>query len=191
MRTIEEYQQAVRAAMDDLTAKNAALPHGPAGDRQRKALARLTQQQLRLVKRDLSATMRAIRAHYQGEKAKVGKTGGAFVGAMVFGQRSMGKLNTLNRDHLRRQQIAALAPYERMSMHIDYLIAELSRAIAEADAAALLTPAAPMSRGAAYVSAEPATVPPPPPATVPTVPPTGDGPPPPPPASLPPVDTLN
>lgn len=87
------------------------------------AEVRHQQKQLRLVKRDVNTTIRAIRADFVSRRQQVGKG----LGGMLFG-RSMGALNVVRRDSLRREQVSTLAPYEAISRAIDGILLQLDSA---------------------------------------------------------------
>lgn len=83
------------------------------------------QKELRLVKKEITASLRAINSHHTTERTKIGKTFGAGLASGLFGKKLMGKVNAGSRDQARLQQIQARTPYENASRAIDSLILQL------------------------------------------------------------------
>jgi hypothetical protein len=88
----------------------------------------LMQKDLRLVKKDLSQTMREMRSEVAARKARIGAGFGAGVAIGLLGRRMAGKFNALRRDSLRETQLEALAPYESVARVIDEALYQLDRA---------------------------------------------------------------
>lgn len=81
---------------------------------------RFKQKQLRQVKNDARHTMKVIRSSFTAQKVEVGKSGfkTGFISGL-FGKKQVGKMNAMNKENLRRQQNATLAPYESVIQLID------------------------------------------------------------------------
>ena len=85
------------------------------------------QKELRLVKKDISLTKKAVNASYASERTKVGKGFGAGVATGLFGKKAVGRSNAAIRDNLRRNQLNAIAPYEGVSRLIDDILLQLDQ----------------------------------------------------------------
>jgi hypothetical protein len=72
--------------------------------------------------------MRQIRASFAAKKAEIGKPGftkGVMQG--VFGKKTVGKMNAMEREALRKRQYEVLSPYESVIQIIDEALVELDR----------------------------------------------------------------
>ena len=92
------------------------------------------QKELRLLKKDVNGEMTLIRSSFSSEKAQIGKPGfkTGFMGGL-FGKKNVGKMNALQRDGLRRQQMEAIAPYENVKRAIDEALVRLDQVKGELD----------------------------------------------------------
>ncbi|MBM3133995.1 MAG: hypothetical protein FJZ89_01635 [Chloroflexi bacterium] len=91
--------------------------------------AKITQMQkeLRLVKKDIALTKKAINAAYTTERTKVGKGFGAGFAAGLLGKKAVGRANAAVRDNVRRNQLKAIAPYDDVSRVIDSILVQLDQ----------------------------------------------------------------
>lgn len=89
---------------------------------------RLVQKELQLIKKDISLTMKDIRSSFTAMKAEIGKPGfnTAFMGGL-FGKRTVGKMNALKKEELRKQENEVLSPYVSIIQIIDEMLVELDR----------------------------------------------------------------
>lgn len=102
--------------------------NSPEEARQHLIEIRHMQKQLRLVKKDLNATMKVVRANFAAKRAQVGTGLGTGIMAGILGKKTVGKMNVIiKRENLRREQINALAPYEGVSRTIDEILVQLDR----------------------------------------------------------------
>ncbi|MEJ5240073.1 MAG: hypothetical protein WHS87_02635 [Anaerolineales bacterium] len=99
----------------------------PEEAKQHLAQIRLMQKQLRLVKKELNATIKMIRSNFAARKAQVGTGFGSGLMAGLAGKRTVGKMNVVARENLRREQMKALSPYESVSRTIDEILVQLDR----------------------------------------------------------------
>jgi hypothetical protein len=88
----------------------------------------LMQKELRLVKKDISITMKAIRSTFVAKKTEVGKGFGAGVMTGLFGKKAAGRSNAIEKENLRRRQVAELSPYEAVARTIDDVLVQLDKA---------------------------------------------------------------
>jgi hypothetical protein len=81
---------------------------------------RLSQKQLRQIKKEVNHSIKVIRSSFTAQKAEVGKPTfkSGFLGGLI-GKKKLGKMNALQKENLRRQQNAALSPYEHVVLLID------------------------------------------------------------------------
>ena len=86
---------------------------------------RTMQKQLRLLKRDASAMISSVKSEYATARMRVGKTFASGLAAGFFGRRTVGHFNSAQRDSLRRSQVSAVAPFERVKGIIDSLLYQL------------------------------------------------------------------
>lgn len=100
--------------------------------RQQINLVRQAQNELKMIKRDAAARRSELHQHFASQIAQVGKTGGAIVGSMLFGKRNVGKVNTLQRDQLRRTELSLVDYFQRTERLIDQTILELDSLKTEA-----------------------------------------------------------
>jgi hypothetical protein len=91
------------------------------------------QKRLRLLKKNMSVTVRLDNAAFQSEKTKVGKGFGAGFFAGLFGKKAAGRSNALMRDNLRRRQLQTVCPYEGVSRMIDGWLVQLDQAKIQLD----------------------------------------------------------
>lgn len=99
-----------------------------------KARVAQVQKDLRRVKQEITAEIRAINSRYQTRKAMIGKSFTAGLAAAFFGSRRAGRINAINRDALRREQYDAVLPYQECKNHIDSILADLDRVTVHIDA---------------------------------------------------------
>ena len=86
---------------------------------------RTMQKQLRLLKKDVSAMISGVKSQFMTARTSVGKTFGAGLAGAFFGRRAVGRVNAARRDDLRRTQLSAVAPYERVKGIIDQILYQL------------------------------------------------------------------
>ncbi len=89
---------------------------------------RLMQKELRLVKKDINTTMKAIRSAFVAKKAEVGKGLSAGLMTGLFGKKTAGKANATEKENLRRRQVAEISPYEAVARTIDSALIQLDKA---------------------------------------------------------------
>jgi hypothetical protein len=85
------------------------------------------QKLLRLVKKGITAKVRAINADFQNERIRVGKSVGSVIARGFFGGRAVGSYNQVTRANLRMQQMQAVAPYEGLKTQIDTMLIQMDR----------------------------------------------------------------
>ena len=88
---------------------------------------RLKQKELRLVKKDINATMKAIRSEYTARKAQVGTGLGSGIMAGLLGKKAVGRSNAIEKENLRRKQAAELSPYSALARAIDDALIQLDK----------------------------------------------------------------
>ena len=88
----------------------------------------LMQKELRLVKKDISATTKEIRSTFTAKKAEVGTGIGAGLMAGLLGKKTAGKSNAIDKENLRRQQVAQISPYEAIAGTIDNILIQHDKA---------------------------------------------------------------
>lgn len=93
--------------------------------RDQMARIRTFQRGLRLLKKDVGFTIKQVRASYTGQRAEVGTGLGSDLVAGFFGRKTSGRMNAANREDLRRQQLAAVEPYQTISRFIDEFLMRL------------------------------------------------------------------
>ena len=86
---------------------------------------RQKQKELKLLKREIGATVSALKSEFTTARTAVGKSFGAGLAAGFFGRKTMGRVNAGRRDDLRRQQHQTVAPYEHLKLVIDRVVAAL------------------------------------------------------------------
>jgi hypothetical protein len=88
---------------------------------------RTMQKEIRLLKKDINATISKIRSEFISERTSVGKDSGfgSFLAGAFFGRRNIGRRNAVRRDGLRREQIDTLEPYDSVKLLIDQIIYQL------------------------------------------------------------------
>jgi hypothetical protein len=93
-------------------------------------IARLRQMQteLRFLKQQVGADASAIRSEFTSRRTAVGKSVPNIVAGVIFGRRNVGRGTALQRDILRRGQLDALAPYEKVKRVIDAVVHALNEA---------------------------------------------------------------
>src|SRR5439155_24732783 len=64
---------------------------------------------------------------YTTARMKVGKTVASGLAAGFFGRRTVGRFNSAQRDNLRRNQIGAVAPYEKLKQIINSTISKIDQ----------------------------------------------------------------
>lgn len=108
------------------------------GAKATKAQLTATQKQLRYIKQELNAEIKAIRARYQAELSTAGATGGSVMGMLgafgVKGMRGAGKSHQADaKRRLREKQNRELDPYNRVKLLIDGILAEIDKEKAKID----------------------------------------------------------
>src|SRR2546430_2259076 len=101
----------------DVTDPQATLHfHWENREQGKAALQRLRtiQKELRFLKQEVNASEAALKSEYTTARMKVGKTVASGLAAGFFGRRTVGRFNSAQRDNLRRNQIGAVAPYEKL-----------------------------------------------------------------------------
>lgn len=93
-----------------------------------KARVTLMQKEIRLVKREMGAETKAIRAHYSSDIAQTGKGAGGAFQAGLFGRKNAGHLNAARKDQMRQEERATLAPFEQVGAYIDQILLALDAA---------------------------------------------------------------
>jgi GYF domain 2 len=86
---------------------------------------RTVQKELRLLRRQISATISSTKSDFSGARISVGKGVGSSIAAGFFGRKAVGRINASRRDDLRRAQIKTVAPYENVKRIIDQIITKL------------------------------------------------------------------
>lgn len=86
---------------------------------------RTVQREMRLLKKDVSATISAVRSEYSTARIKVGKSVGSGIASALFGARSVGRYNSARRDDLRRSQLRAIEPYDNVKRIVDQILHQL------------------------------------------------------------------
>lgn len=77
---------------------------------------------LRFLKKEISTLLTAVRSEFTSARTQVGKGFGNALAAGFFGRRTMGRVNSSERDRLRRRQLEFVAPYEDLKVKIDLLV---------------------------------------------------------------------
>lgn len=85
--------------------------NGPAEAKQIILVIRQKKAEIKLVKQEITAHKQQVHAQFASKKAHVGKGAGAAIATGLFGAKTVGKANTLNRNALRQQELHALQPY--------------------------------------------------------------------------------
>lgn len=93
--------------------------------KQQLARIRQIQKELRLLKKSINTTVKAVRSSYIAKKAQIGTGIGAGLMAGLVGKRTAGKMNAIERENLRRRQLSATAPYESVIRIIDDVLVKL------------------------------------------------------------------
>jgi hypothetical protein len=101
-------------------------PHWNSNADARQLLARIRQMQkeVRLLKKDVASTMKYVRSSFLAGKANVQA---GFI-ATLAGKKASGHDRAQKRESLRRQQLAAIAPYEHVNRLIDDALTKLDGA---------------------------------------------------------------
>ncbi len=86
---------------------------------------RTIQKEMRLLKKEVNATISVIKSEFATARTSVGTSFGEGLAAGLFGRRTMGRVNAARRDDLRRNQIAAVEPYDRVKRIIDQILHQL------------------------------------------------------------------
>lgn len=88
---------------------------------------RQLKQEIALVKREITAAKRQIHAQAASQRTQVGKgfAGGAARG--IFGAKNAGRANAAAKDHLRKQELNAIAPLTEAETHIAQVLAGLDK----------------------------------------------------------------
>ncbi len=109
---------------------------------------RAMQAGLRQVKKDVAHDMAIARSKFTTERTRVGKTILSGIAAGFLGRKTVGSYNAAKRDDLRRAQMLALEPYERVKQIIDDIIHKLEgvKARVEASEDYSVRPARPSAR---------------------------------------------
>ncbi len=124
----KEYLTTVQNLMSDYIDGNevAVYFETPEEAKQHLKIIRYKQKRLRLIKKDVRQTMTLIRSSFTAQKAEVGKPGiktGIMAG--LLGKKSVGKINALTKENLRRQQNESLAPYKSVLQIIENFLLNL------------------------------------------------------------------
>jgi micrococcal nuclease len=91
------------------------------------------QKQIRLIKKDVNALKKEIRATFAAETAKVGKTIGSEISKALVGKKATGKANARRKEQLRRDREKQLEPYDRVAHTLDQWLARLEQSKSEID----------------------------------------------------------
>lgn len=83
------------------------------------------QKELRLLKKEVGAVIAGIKSEHITARTSVGTGLGTGLFGAFFGRKAAGKMNAARRDDLRRSQISAVAPYERVKEIIDQVLHQL------------------------------------------------------------------
>ena len=86
---------------------------------------RTIQKELRLLKKDVSATISAVKSEFTTARTSVGTSLVSGLAAGFFGRRTVGRFNSAQRDDLRRSQISTVEPYDRVKRVIEQILSEL------------------------------------------------------------------
>jgi hypothetical protein len=127
MSNPKEYHDQIMAILKDVMIDNQISVYfeNPAEAKMQRTKIVQVQKQLRLVKQDISLTMRDTRAQYQTAKTDVGKGFGAGVLQGIFGKKGAGGIFENTRDSIKRKQLDALTPYEAQEKLIDAALVQL------------------------------------------------------------------
>ena len=102
------------------------FPYDTLGEaRQQMARIRTLQRELRLVKKEVGFTAKQVRSAFIGQRAEVGTGFGSGLVAGFFGRRTAGRMNAARREDLRRGQLEAVAPYEKISRFLENMLVQL------------------------------------------------------------------
>ncbi|MEP0915074.1 ORF6C domain-containing protein, partial [Leptolyngbya sp. GB1-A1] len=91
------------------------------------------QKQIRLIKKDVNALKKEIRATFLAETAKVGKTVGSEISKALIGKKATGQANARIKNQLRRSKEKQLEPYDRVTRMLDQWLARLDQAKSDID----------------------------------------------------------
>jgi hypothetical protein len=80
---------------------------------------------MRLLKKEVNAVVSAIKSEFATARTSVGTGFGEGLTAAIFGRRAAGRANAGQRDALRREQIDAVEPYDRVKRTIEQIIHQL------------------------------------------------------------------
>lgn len=129
MTSAEDYEKKVRDILGAVAqGKEVHLQWSTVAEAKlHKAKITQVQKELRLVKKDIGLTKKAINSAYTTEKAKVGKGLGSELAAGLFGKKTIGKVNVSTRDNLRHNQLNTIAPYEEVNRMIDNVLVQLDQ----------------------------------------------------------------
>lgn len=129
MSTPQEYLQRIGLIVgDDISDGEVNLHLAWNNYTEAKALLthiRTIQKEMRLLKKDVSATVSAIKSEFTTARTEVGKSIGAGLAGAFFGRRTVGRVNSARRDDLRRNQINTVEPYDRVKRIIDHILHQL------------------------------------------------------------------
>lgn len=82
----------------------------------------IMQKELRLLKKDINATIKTIRLQYSEDKSNIG-TGFS----SLFRNRTIGKLNSIQRQSIRNKELSEIEPYQKILRDIDGIMIELDK----------------------------------------------------------------
>ena len=88
---------------------------------------RLSQKELRLLKREVNLTIQTISKNYITQRVKVGKTFGWSLARGFLGRKSAGSFGMIRRNSITLAKDNALRPYRQINSFIDDTILELDK----------------------------------------------------------------
>ncbi len=129
MTSAAEYEKKVWAIVETVAKNKKIELHFGTIQEAKYHKARITQMQkeLKLVRKDIGVTKKAINSSYTSQKTQVGKGLGTSITAGLFGKKAVGKANAVTRDTLRLAQQNAIRPYENVLRLIDNIIIQLDQ----------------------------------------------------------------
>ncbi|MBW6474332.1 MAG: hypothetical protein K0B14_14500 [Anaerolineaceae bacterium] len=82
----------------------------------------IMQKELRLLKKEINSTIKSIRLKYSEDKSNVG-TGFS----SLFRNRTIGKLNSIQKQSIRKKELSEIEPYQNILRNIDGIMIELDK----------------------------------------------------------------
>lgn len=82
----------------------------------------IMQKELRLLKKDINATIKTIRLQYSEDKSNIG-TGIS----SLFRNRTISKINSIQRQSIRNKELSEIKPYQNILRNIDGIMIDLDK----------------------------------------------------------------